>query len=230
MVAGFYLMLARRFGGGWRGGGRVTAVIIPPLGSQARCACSCYCRRECMCCAGQQHEQGAEVRHPLEKARLQLVLARSRSCMQQWLQCLRLPACLDDAYALGSSRLVGEQASMLPANPFFVSRLLAVFKASYVSDGRLEGFGGRSFMRSTHRGAAIGGGARIGPEHCAGELKGSSERRAHHCEAQRPQRERDSAARRDAQALASATMRFLHLVRPVMGLLPEVVMPDRKIP
>jgi len=47
---------------------------------------------------------------------------------------------------------------MLPANPFFFSRLLAVFKASYVSDGRLEGFGGRSFMRSTHRGAAIGGG------------------------------------------------------------------------
>ena len=71
----------------------------------------------------------------------------------------------------------------------------------------------------------------LAQEHCAGELKGSSERRAHHCEAQRSQRERDSAARREAQALASAaTMRFLHLVRPVMGLLPEVVMPDRKIP
>ena len=51
-----------------------------------------------------------------------------------------------------------DSTRVLPANPFFVSRLLAVFKASYVSDGRLEGFGGRSFMRSTHRGAAIGGG------------------------------------------------------------------------
>ena len=40
----------------------------------------------------------------------------------------------------------------------------------------------------------------------------------------------DSQRQRAGAKKPHATMRFLHLVRPVMGLLPEVVMPDRKIP